>query len=333
MNQIAKSMAPAAASNLQGQGPAANIAEVTEYFPLGPVTSASRSFLRLRLNGDCRELFVLRQAGVAPALFCRASWPKALRARLFPSADEDVRRVWGVALLRAAPPEPYTVSDLHRSLSEDLGTDLGQQGTAFVPGPWSSTCRVKGVAEHCRPARLGFWGWLFRLKHSVLAVRLQCPDAATEDLLYLDKNADVGVSWRRAGFLERFAEAPRTGYSWDVDLDVQTFWDAVAATKAFKEAQEVSNCQHFVRECLEELSHRGHLQAGNLSLRNQEVADWLHTWGYLDESRKAPDTGSDHARRLFGMAMSWGLKLGAARWGSPWAEHFVLEPTDRKSVV
>ncbi|CAE7209024.1 Ttn [Symbiodinium sp. KB8] len=192
-------MAPAAASNLQGQGPAANIAEVTEYFPLGPVTSASRSFLRLRLNGDCRELFVLRQAGVAPALFCRASWPKALRARLFPSADEDVRRVWGVALLRAAPPEPYTVSDLHRSLSEDLGTDLGQQGTAFVPGPWSSTCRVKGVAEHCRPARLGFWGWLFRLKHSVLAVRLQCPDAATEDLLYLDKNADVGVSWRRAG--------------------------------------------------------------------------------------------------------------------------------------
>lgn len=107
---------------------------------------------------------------------------------------------------------------------------------------------------------------------------------------------------------------------------MQTFWDAVAATKAFKEAQEVSNCQHFVRECLEELSHRGHLQAGNLSLRNQEVADWLHTWGYLDESRKAPDTGSDHARRLFGMAMSWGLKLGAARWGSPWAEHFVLEP-------
>eukprot|EP00438_Fugacium_kawagutii_P005046 Skav203637 [mRNA] locus=scaffold1120:158345:177318:+ [translate_table: standard] len=57
------------------------------------------------------------------------------------------------------------------------------------------------VEEHCRHANLGLWGWIFRLKHSVL-VGSQGP----RDLLYLDKNADVGVSWRKAGPFERFSE-------------------------------------------------------------------------------------------------------------------------------
>ena len=36
-------------------------------------------------------------------------------------------------------------------------------------------------------------------------------DPSGQDLLYLDKNADVGVSWRKAGPFERFSEEAGQG--------------------------------------------------------------------------------------------------------------------------
>eukprot|EP00931_Biecheleriopsis_adriatica_P007798 TRINITY_DN109053_c0_g1_i1.p2 TRINITY_DN109053_c0_g1~~TRINITY_DN109053_c0_g1_i1.p2 ORF type:complete len:160 (-),score=42.39 TRINITY_DN109053_c0_g1_i1:1-480(-) len=157
-------------------------------------------------------------------------------------------------------------------------------------------------------------------------------------MLYLDKNADVGVSFRRAGFRERFPEAPRDGYSFTVNLSVQELWDAVVSTDAFREEQEVSNCQHFVKECLTELASRGHLgcegkidsqgAAGDFTLRNQWVADVLRRWGYLDQDCKAPGPGPEGGQQLWRLAMSWGCKIGSARWASPWAESFTLLPAD-----
>ena len=79
---------------------------------------------------------------------------------------------------------------------------------------------------------------------------------SSSESLYLDKNGDVGVSFRREGPLERFPEAPREGYGFDVDLSLQELWHAAVATKAFHESQEVSNCQHFVLETLQELAKR-----------------------------------------------------------------------------
>ncbi|CAK9002601.1 unnamed protein product [Durusdinium trenchii] len=157
------------------------------------------------------------------------------------------------------------------------------------------------------------------------AVRLKSGEE--EDLLYLDKNADVGVSWRKAGPFERFPEAPRNGYGFDVDVSLQDVWDAAVTTHAFHETQEVSNCQHFVRESLEELSCRGHLQAeGPMTLRNQSVADGLHYLGYLDEQRKALSSSPVQLQRLWASVMSWNCKLSMARWGSSWAECFYLKP-------
>lgn len=82
---------------------------------------------------------------------------------------------------------------------------------------------------------------------------------SSSESLYLDKNGDVGVSFRREGPLERFPEAPREGYGFDVDLSLQELWHAAVATKAFHESQEVSNCQHFVLETLQELAKRRHV--------------------------------------------------------------------------
>merc|ERR1712060_615788 len=90
-------------------------------------------------------------------------------------------------------------------------------------------------------------------------------------------------------------EAPRSSYSFAVDMGVQDVWDAVTATAAFSEPQQRSNCQHFTRESLEELAKRGWLGAlssgSAFSLRNQGVADALQAWGYLDKSYKAPLAG------------------------------------------
>eukprot|EP00913_Durusdinium_trenchii_P025368 g23816.t1 len=232
------------------------VVKVEEYFPLGPLSTTSQSFLRLHGAGE--ELFVMR---------CQAD-------------------------------ETHLVA-------------------------------VAEVEEHCRHANVGVWGWIFRLKHSVLAVRLKSGEE--EDLLYLDKNADVGVSWRKAGPFERFPEAPRNGYGFDVDVSLQETNQAQdVTTHAFHETQEVSNCQHFVRESLEELSCRGHLQAeGPMTLRNQSVADGLHYLGYLDEQRKALSSSPVQLQRLWASVMSWNCKLSMARWGSSWAECFYLKPVPR----
>eukprot|EP00927_Polykrikos_kofoidii_P072133 TRINITY_DN68281_c0_g1_i1.p1 TRINITY_DN68281_c0_g1~~TRINITY_DN68281_c0_g1_i1.p1 ORF type:complete len:630 (-),score=86.12 TRINITY_DN68281_c0_g1_i1:15-1691(-) len=229
---------------------------------------------------------------------------------------------------------------------------------AVVRGtPWEKCWRVWRVEEHCRNARLGIWGWLFNLKHSVLAVHLRrrslSPPGkrasgeektedtddqkhweAEEDVLYLDKNADLGVSWRRAGLCERFSEVPRQGASFATGsqtggLPLGTFWAAVAATPACSEPQEISNCQHFVREALEELAARGHIDTEGgttqFTLRNQWIACWLRDFGYLDEQLKASPS-SDRGREAYQMLMSWGCKLGAARFASQWIESFDVSP-------
>lgn len=202
----------------------------------------------------------------------------------------------------------------------------------FLAGlPWSQLWRVRCVEEHSRPAGLGFWGWLFRLRHSVLAVHLRRDGSGTEDTLYLDKNADLGVSWRRLGLWERFDESPRPSYSFEADMSLQDLWSAVVATKAFHEPQEVSNCQHFVREALAELAARGciaPLPGGQEpSLRNQTVAEALRRFGYLGDDYKPPSAaaGDDRARRGWQVLMSWGCKAGAAQRLSPWIEAFTLQ--------
>lgn len=225
------------------------------------------------------------------------------------------------------------------------GGGSGSDGGGFVDGtPWADSWRVSCVEEHCRPARLGMWGWIFRLKHSVLAVHLRRREAGVatsgtggipvppqQDLLYIDKNADIGVGWRRAGIGESFNEAPREGHSYPVDLSVHDFWAAVAATKAFGEAQERSNCQHFVQEALAELAARRHFQAAEtttgfgFTLRNQWVADILRSWGYLDEDFKAPP-GQEGGRQAWRLLMSWDCKAGAMQFFTPWVERFVLRP-------
>eukprot|EP00435_Cladocopium_sp_Y103_P044339 s1345_g12.t1 len=245
--------------------------EVEEFFPLGPGLSAtSQSFLRFESALNCAgkdEIFLLRCDGKLH-LFRPARWHERLQAE----------KVWAVQLSRGS---------LHaKDLSEVMHTLQGDR-RAFVP--LDTMPRVTRVEEHCRHANLGLWGWIFRLKHSVLAVKLKGPDDQ-EDLLYLDKNADVGVSWRKAGPFERFSEAPREQHGFDAveGTSLQDVWDAAVSTPSFSEPQEVSNCQHFVRESLEELVRRGHLKDAGapLTLRNQQVADWLHHLGYLNEQRK-----------------------------------------------
>ena len=283
------------------------VTEVAEYLPL-QLDAGTQSFLRLTF-ADGRELFLLRRRGMTPELQRRATW-----AERFCGAQS----MWSVQLWSRQVAVP--LCELQQQVAAD------SQGT--LSSTWAQEVRVRKVEEHCRHAQLGLWGWIFRLKHSVLAVQL----SGTKDLLYLDKNADIGVSWRRAGWRESFPEAPRSGYSFDVDLSLQELWEATASTKSFQEAQEVSNCQHFVRESLEELSRRGHLQgATGPTLRNQQVADWLYHLGYLDDERKAlASPSATDLRRLWGSAMSWGSKLGLARWTSGWAECVHLRPVDQE---
>ena len=67
---------------------------------------------------------------------------------------------------------------------------------------------ISHAKEHCRKASLGLWGWVLGLKHSVLAVHLrdsshwrENSSTSRTDVLYLDKNADIGVGWRQSLFL------------------------------------------------------------------------------------------------------------------------------------
>mmetsp|Transcript_98805 Transcript_98805/g.313621 ORF Transcript_98805/g.313621 Transcript_98805/m.313621 type:complete len:451 (-) Transcript_98805:169-1521(-) len=310
-----------------------------EYFPLGPATRTSRSFLRVHLREADEighEVFVVRpEAGQPSALMRRGPcwsgwwplrWPRTEDGHSLTTAggvcvlrDEAVAGGFGLPELRAA------ARDADRSASG---------GAGFLPGtPWAERCRVCRVEEHCRSAHLGLWGFLFRLKHSVLAVHLRrearddAAGADLQDMLYIDKNADVGVGWRRAGFREAFSEAPRAQHSFDVDMPVHHLWSAVTATSSFAEAQEVSNCQHFVRETLAELAARGHFMApdgSNFTLRNQWLADALRTYGFLDEACKGRP-GNDGMRQTWRLLLSWGCKVGTARLLSPWAESFVLQ--------
>ncbi|CAE8657882.1 unnamed protein product, partial [Polarella glacialis] len=106
------------------------------------------------------------------------------------------------------------------------------------------------------------------------------------------------------------------------------------STKAFVEAQEVSNCQHFVTESLAELASRGHLSNSsvaegtdlNLTMRNQAVADTLRGWGYLDADCKAAPPAGDGGPQLWRLLLSWRCKAGVALWASSWAESFTLRP-------
>ncbi|CAL1134226.1 unnamed protein product [Cladocopium goreaui] len=296
---------------------------VEEFFPLGPGLSATtQSFLRLEsaVNSAVKdEIFLLRCDGTLQ-LFRPARWHERLQAQ----------NVWAVQL---------SSGSFHaKDLSEVMRTLQGDR-RAFVP---DTMPRVTRVEEHCRHANLGLWGWIFRLKHSVLAVKLKGPDdqeAAKDldqDLLYLDKNADVGVSWRKAGPFERFSEAPREQHGFDAveGTSLQDVWDAAVSTPSFSEPQEVSNCQHFVRESLEELVRRGHLKAAGapLTLRNQQVADWLHRLGYLNEQRKVPKSSPLELQQVWASVMSWHSKLGLARISSSWAHCFYLRPLEQPTV-
>mmetsp|Transcript_21679 Transcript_21679/g.32664 ORF Transcript_21679/g.32664 Transcript_21679/m.32664 type:complete len:119 (-) Transcript_21679:107-463(-) len=110
-------------------------------------------------------------------------------------------------------------------------------------------------------------------------------------------------------------------------MPVHSLWSSVTATRAFAEAQEVSNCQHFVRESLAEMAARGQLTAPegfSFALRNQGVADVLRSCGYLDEACKARP-GNDGMRQVWQLFLSWGCKVGAARAMCPWAERFTLQ--------
>eukprot|EP00933_Yihiella_yeosuensis_P001672 TRINITY_DN1027_c1_g1_i1.p1 TRINITY_DN1027_c1_g1~~TRINITY_DN1027_c1_g1_i1.p1 ORF type:complete len:456 (-),score=78.44 TRINITY_DN1027_c1_g1_i1:61-1428(-) len=352
------------------------VRSVTEYFPLGPVKSSSRSFLRLRLAaadsfGD--ELIMMRSrdpatsSSTSQSAKSHASEPVLLRpsslwetycpswARSYvlealqkrTSSEQNLLDLWGVGVIHEDMERWEQKGDRRRCLQyfRELLSSPEARGTGFLPNaPWSQSWRVCGVEEHCRTANLGLWGTLFRLKHSVLAVRLRrCNnsndlrpeaeiEAAATDLLYLDKNADIGVSWRREGLREKFSEVPREGYGFTSDIAVKDLWDAVISTDAFSEAQEVSNCQHFVKECLAELNARGHLKgslskgSGDFTLRNQVVADTLHQWGYLDKDGKAPPVTAVGMQKIWRFFLSWGSKVGAARWASPWAENFILRP-------
>merc|ERR1719329_1969119 len=109
------------------------------------------------------------------------------------------------------------------------------------------------------------------------------------DTFYIDKNADIGVTWRRAGWREFFTESPRESHSFVADCSISDLWSAVSATRASMEAQDVSNCQHFVQESFQELASRGLIQppsGQSFPLRNQQVAEWLQWTGHLDSTFK-----------------------------------------------
>eukprot|EP00434_Breviolum_minutum_P014483 symbB.v1.2.012770.t1/scaffold888.1/size154975/7 len=233
---------------------------VDEFFPLGPgLSQTSQSFLRLSPGEN--EVFLMRQEGKLQ-LMRHARWHECIQAQ----------KVWGVQLCRGS----VNATDPSELMQHLQGDRKAFVALAMVP-------RVTSVEEHCRHANLGLWGWIFRLKHSVLAVKLEGSDE--------EANADVGVSWRKAGPFERFSEVPREAHGFHAreGTSLQDIWEAVVSTPSFSESQEVSNCQHFVQESLQELARRGHIQTtgDSLTLRNQQVADWLHHWGYLNEQRKA----------------------------------------------
>lgn len=319
-----------------------SIRAVQEYFPLGPLTQHSRSFLRVRLaeadlEGD--EVFILRPEAVENCVY-----PAPIPFLFRPVSSW---KKWCWSILKVAPPptrlagvcvlkDDQAMPGFSLSALRDIACSAGA-GSGFLPGtPWAEAWRVHRVEEHCRNAHLGLWGWVLRLKHSVLAVHIQrrggTNDLARdkEDLLYLDKNADIGVGWRRAGFREHFSEVPRLHHSFALNLRIQDFWSAVVATSAFAEAQETSNCQHFVREVFAELAERGHMGAATggvdkFTLRNQGLADVLRAGGYLDEGFKAAP-GSERGRQAWQLFMSWGCKVRAARLLTPWVERFNLQP-------
>ena len=68
-----------------------------------------------------------------------------------------------------------------------------------------------------------------------------------------------------------------------MDLSLEELWHAAVATDAFRESQEVSNCQHFVLETLQQLAlrpkglnmvlmePRGHLEAKGGMIRVVEL--------------------------------------------------------------
>jgi len=331
---------------------------VEEFFPFGTATRTSRSFLRVQLQeaddiGD--EVFVVppqaieaqeeRAHPVQPGfdgshtLFRPSGfWEKFLPsssgrlASILPNSGNFLpMHLTGVRVLHTSSILPdFSMRCLRGCV------DTKTFAPCFLPcTPWSQTWRVCCVEEHCRDASLGLWGWVFRLKHSVLAVHLQ-PQAAdlhgrdehSADLMYVDKNADIGVGWRRTGFRESFNEAPRALHSFATDLSIHEFWDSVMTTKAFSEAQERSNCQHFVSEVLSELASRGHINAdafaeNGFTLRNQGIADVLRSWGYLDEGCKA-QPGQDVQRQAWRLFMSWDCKAGAAQFLTPWMQKFAL---------
>lgn len=330
-----------------------DIETAEEFFPLGAGRNEFQSFLRLRLHqadNEGSDIIVLRSPWPTTSSACSATdssclcRPASSAYRLVPSltgwfgsfvpaflAPHLPLQTTGVCVLRSL------VSPGNTSAVKEIADSPSAQSShgGFIPhSPWSKHWRVTHVEEHCRDARLGLWGWIFGLKHSVLAIRMEGRGKGGElenDLLYLDKNADIGVAWRRAGFQEKFKEAPREGFSYKLNGHVgpQDLWESVTATDAFKEPQERSNCQHFVTEVLSKLAQEGKItnSGTEFSLRNQFVAEKLRWLGYLDDALKAPP-GQETGRWAWRTFMSWDCKAGAMRFLTPWAIQFALRPAD-----
>eukprot|EP00397_Hematodinium_sp_SG-2012_P053691 GEMP01064279.1.p1 GENE.GEMP01064279.1~~GEMP01064279.1.p1 ORF type:complete len:288 (+),score=35.67 GEMP01064279.1:36-866(+) len=177
---------------------------------------------------------------------------------------------------------------------------------------------ITEVRDVRRGARLGFWGWLLTLHHTVVEVEFDDGHS-----ILCEKNGDTGVWIRHRRMGERMYVRQRYPAT---NLAFGDFFDQVRECESFSESIERSNCQHFSLEVLQLLERGGWIRhEAPLKLANYDLAVKLRDYGMLDDKLKYKVKEEHAYAQLMRHSMCWGFKGSLTQLFCPWIYRFHLQ--------
>jgi len=180
---------------------------------------------------------------------------------------------------------------------------------------------IEEIRDLRRNARLGLWGWIFSLQHTVVEVAFEDGQS-----ILCEKNGDTGVWIRHRKFGEQLQVHARYPVK---NLSFGMFFDQVKDCESFSESIERSNCQHLSLEIFQALQNGGWIQREPLTLANQDVAIQLRDFnGMLDDKLKYKIGNEVVTSQWMRYSMCWGLKGSLSHLFCPWVVQFHLQKID-----
>eukprot|EP00392_Amoebophrya_sp_AT5.2_P006488 g6500.t1 len=247
----------------------------SEYFPL-PADGASQPFV-----AEDDAVFWLP----VPSERCRQEkqkekpnesecWERFREAsfleRFTPRIKRQIKRVRAVHLwdhdVQLQEAAPSVADEMEMNKSQTIAIPHGHQHPPLPVLEKIASNTVASIDLRERNAHLGLVGMLLDLRHTVLAVRME-----NGGEILVDKNADTGVwcrklardellyLWRKYAYSEAVERCARAEQLQQTEHQTkgEDHWDdhllAAAATGAFSEPMDRSNCQHFCSELLQKL--------------------------------------------------------------------------------